>query len=136
MLGRYAYSLNGEDYQQSFATRNDAEEAGMEAARRAAEPPQTIYVARMVEADPKASGHARVILSNMTVRAREEAGAAGDGYLAQISKAQIDDLDMALEKTILQWLERHDLKPTYLRAEAISEHPVLGAAEPLNHRMY
>ena len=65
MFGKYGYSFNGEHYVGAFADRDAAAAAGVEAARREAVQPATVFVARVIPADPKASGHARVVLSNM-----------------------------------------------------------------------
>jgi hypothetical protein len=118
MLGRYAYSMNGEDYVGSFTAREAAEAAALEAARRSAEPPVTVFVGRIVAAVPATSGHAREVLSHMR-------------YLANLSAAQVEELDCELEKTIVSWLNKHELMPQCFRVEAISEHPV--PATPENH---
>src|SRR4051794_17697906 len=57
MPARFAYSLNGENYVGAFANREDALAAGLDAARDPRNlllSPQTIFVARRVEADPHA----------------------------------------------------------------------------------
>ena len=124
MPARYAYSLNGENYTGAYAARDEALTAGIEATRESLDPPQTIYVARRVEADPHASGHARTVLREMAWQAHDEVGANAANYLHKLSEDQINELDLALEKVILEWLRRHDLLPTYFKVEAISEHPV------------
>jgi len=124
MIGKYAFSLNGEHFQNSFETREEAVTAGIEAARRAADSPQTVYVGRRVPADPKVSGHARAVLSNMAARAREEFGDAASAYLANLSKPQIEQLDDNLELTILAWLESNNLLPTFFKIDSIGEYSV------------
>src|SRR5580700_5293446 len=78
MVGTYAYSLDGQRDVGSFETRQQALTVGLDAVRQRQTPPESVYVGRHIPADPKASGHARMILSNMAARAREEAGDAGE----------------------------------------------------------
>jgi hypothetical protein len=126
MPARFAYSLNGENYVGTFATREDALRAGIDAAHDPVQviEAQTVFVARRVEADPHAAGHARTILREMAWQAHDEVGAPAVNYLRQLSDAQISELDGDIEKVLIDWLKRHDLMPTYYRVEGISEHPV------------
>jgi hypothetical protein len=124
MPARYAYSLNGENYTGTFAARDEALAAGIDAARESLDPPQTIFVARRVEADPHASGHARTVLREMAWQAHDEVGASATSYLHKLSDDQVNELDLAIEKVVLEWLRRNELLPTYFKVEAISEHPV------------
>ena len=55
---------------------------------------------------------------------REEVGSPGAGYLTKLDKAHVEDLDRALENTVLGWLTRHHLMPTFFRVESVSEHTV------------
>jgi hypothetical protein len=124
MIGKYTYSFNGEHYRGAFATREEALAEAIEAARRSSSSPQTVYVGRMVPADPKASGHARAVLTHMAARAREEFGDNASSYLAKLPKPQIEQLDEALELVILGWLERTELMPTFFKVDAIGEYVV------------
>ena len=139
MTGRYAYSLNGEHYRGSFESREEAVAEALEAARRSADVPQTVFVGRRVPGDSKASGHARAVLSHMTARAREEFGDAASNYLTNLSRRHIDSLDQALEMVILGWLQHNDLMPTFFKIEAIGEYPVpaptLVRSSDLNHEV-
>jgi len=89
--------------------------------------PQTIFVARRVEADPHATGHARTILREMAWQAHDEVGATARSYLRELPDVQIKELDAAIETVLYDWLRRHDLLPTYFKVEGISEHPVPAA---------
>jgi hypothetical protein len=60
----------------------------------------------------------------MAARAREEAGDAANTYLADLTAAQINELDAELEKSILAWLNKNQLTPSFFRVEAIGEYPV------------
>jgi len=124
MVGTYAYSLDGQRYIGSFETREQALTVALDAANQRENPPETVYVGRSVPADAKASGHARMIISNMAARAREEAGDVGDEYLQNVAKPQIEELDRALENTVLGWLTKYRLLPKFFRVEAISEYAV------------
>ena len=124
MPARYAYSLNGENYTGTYTARDEALRAAIEAAGESLDPPQTIYVARRVEADPHAAGHARTVLREMAWQAHDEVGASAATYLHTLSDDQVNELDRAIEKVVLEWLRRNELLPTYFKVEAISEHPV------------
>jgi hypothetical protein len=127
MHPRYAYSLNGQDFHGSYPNREEALAAAIKAARADQNSPQTAYVARCVPADPKAAGHARAVLANMTARARGEFGDSASGYLARLSRQQIDNLDKSLELVILGWLEHNELLPRFSRYEAIGQYSIPGA---------
>lgn len=126
MPARFAYSLNGENYTGAFTTRDEALTAALQAAQDPMNlvPPQTIYVARRVEADPHAAGHAKTVLREMAWQAHDEVGAPAANYLHQLPEDQIKDLDQSLEQVLYDWLRKHNLLPTYFKVEGISEHPV------------
>ena len=124
MVGKYAFSLNGEHYRGGYDSREEAVAEAMEAARRSQDVPQTVFVGRRVPGDCKASGHARAVLAHMAARAREQFGDAASNYLTNLNKGQVDSLDGMLETVILGWLERNDLTPTFSKIEAIGEYPV------------
>jgi hypothetical protein len=124
MNGTFSYSFDGERYVGTYETREEALAAGLAKARQSADGPQTVYVGRRVPANPMASGHARAILSHMTARAREQAGSDGNGYLANLSRNQIEDLDRTVETAILGWLTRSKLLPRHSHVESVSETPV------------
>jgi hypothetical protein len=124
MSDKYAYSLNGEHYRGAFGSREEAVKEAIDAARRCSDTPQTVYVARRVPGDCKATGHARTVLANMTARAREEFGDDASAYLSGLSKQQIENLDESLQLVILGWLQRNELTPTFFKVEAIGEYTV------------
>jgi hypothetical protein len=128
MHPKYAFSLNGEHYSGAYSTRDEALSAAIEAAHRGEDSTQTVYVGRCVPGDPKASGHARAILANMSARARGEFGDAGSAYLTGLSKQQIENLDKSLELVIRGWLEHNELMPTFSKVEAIGQYPVPSAS--------
>ena len=123
-MKRYAYSYNGEDYTGSFAT---PEEAVAEAARRSeglSSPPTEIYVGVIVHADPQTTDHAEHIVESMNRRAHVDYGDAASRYLLNISKEQVAELDRDIAKTILAWLERNKLMPTFVKVQGIQQYPV------------
>jgi hypothetical protein len=124
MIGKYAYSFNGDHYRGAFDTREDAIADGIAAARYAESSPQTVFVGRIYSGDPKAGGHARAVISNMAARAREEFGDSASKYLTDLSKNQIESLDEALELVVRGWLHRNELMPTFFKVEAVGEYPV------------
>jgi hypothetical protein len=126
MPARYAYSLNGENYTGTFASREEALSAALDAAGDPLNlnPPQTVFVGRRVEADPHASGHARTVLREMAWQAHDEVGAPAAKYLNKVGENEIQELDGAIEQVLYDWLRKHELLPTYFRVEGISEHPV------------
>jgi hypothetical protein len=124
MSAQYAFSLNGEHFRGSYSTREEALADAFAAARKSADFPQTVYVGRRVLADPKASGHARMVLSNMAARAREEFGDAASTYMTGLPRQQVESLDHALEQTISTWLQTNNLAPTFSKVEAIGEYRV------------
>lgn len=122
MNSSFAYSLDGNLYHGSFASRKEARLAGFEAARQQVEPPGVIYVARVQPVDPKASGLAAHVIHEMNRRFRDTTGETR--YLMDITDAQRQQLDRQLEQTILQWLTANQLLPQGQQVEAISEYPV------------
>lgn len=126
MPARYAYSLNGENYTGSYAAREEALSAALEAAADPMNlnPPQSVFVGRRVEADPHASGHARTVLREMAWQAHDEVGAPASTYLNKLGAGAIRELDTAIEHVLYDWLRKHELLPMYFRVEGISEHPV------------
>jgi hypothetical protein len=118
--------LNGENYTGSYAAREEALSAALDAATDPLNlnPPQTLFVGRRVEADPHASGHARTVLREMAWQAHDEVGAPASNYLNKLGDETIRELDGAIERVLYDWLRRHELLPTYFRIEGISEHPV------------
>jgi hypothetical protein len=126
MPARYAYSLNGENYTGTFAARDQALKAALDAARDPSNltPTQTVFVARRVEADPHAAGHARTVLREMAWQAHDEIGAPAANYLNQLASEQIEELDSAIEGVLYNWLRKHELLPAFFKVEGISEHPV------------
>lgn len=123
-MKRYAYSFDREDYTGSFATPEDAVAAAVNQAEGLSSPPTTIYVGTMVEGDPQAGDHARHILEAMNRRAHVDYGEPAMRYLVNVTTKQVIDLDKSIEQTILGWLRKHNLMPTFVKVTDIREYPV------------
>lgn len=123
MTPKYAYSLTGDpqDYHGSFTSRREGRAAALDALKSLPSPPTTVYVGRVVPADPQTTGHARDVVRDMSRRG-EVFGL--DNYLSGLKVDQLADLDKELSATIANWLLRHHLEPKSFRVEAISEYPV------------
>ncbi|HZZ43023.1 MAG TPA: hypothetical protein VFE58_08800 [Tepidisphaeraceae bacterium] len=123
MTAKYAFSLTGDvqDYQGSYSTRRDARAAALEALKDLSNPPTTVFVARVVPADPQTKGHARMILREMSRKA-EVFGLSN--YLVGLKVDEVGSLDKELSATIGKWLIQNHLEPKSFRVEAISEYPL------------
>jgi hypothetical protein len=124
MIGRYAYSVHGEKFVGAYPTRDEAVERAFEVARMLPTPPSSVFVGKRVAGDPQAKNLARNVLRLMRERALSAVGDEAEGYLAGVTKEQETDLDQSLAATVVDWLERHELAPTFFKIEAVSEHPV------------
>jgi hypothetical protein len=126
MSGRYAYSINGEEYTGLYATRDQALEAGLQVAANHSLSPQTVFVGRLAVREPRTCGHARAVLAAMI----------GERPSAEVSAARLKDLDAALQRTLVSWLAQNPPAGAAGRIEAVSEHPVptksIGAAAGRN----
>jgi len=125
MSRKYAYSYDRDGYTGSFDT---AEAALAEAIRNSegmTNPPTTVYVGILVEADPQAQDHAEAIVDRMSQRAHVDYGDPAAPYLRNVTPSQVKELDSAIEQTILGWLKKNKLMPTFVRVEGIREYPVM-----------
>lgn len=123
MAPKYAYSLTGDpqDYQGSFASRREARAAALDALKSLPTPPTTVFVARVVPANPQTTGHARNVIREMS---RRGDGFGLDNYLIGLKVDQVSDLDKELSATIANWLLKHHLEPKSFKVDAVSEYPV------------
>jgi hypothetical protein len=126
MLGRFAYSLDHVTFKGNFETRAEALAAAKRELETRDAPIEAIFVGRRVAIDPQASGHADGVIASM--RRRMSDLTDDSQYLRRVNDQQHADLDAALERTILDWLARHEFLPSTDRVENISEHPIPMAA--------
>lgn len=123
-MPKFAYSYDREDYTGRFDT---AEAALAEAIRNSeglASPPTEIFVGQLVEADPQAHDHAQALIDAMSQRAHVDFGDPARRYLKKLPKKLVKELDDALAATILDWLKRNNLMPTWVQVQGIREYPV------------
>ncbi len=124
MRGTYAFSLDRESFTGVFNTRKEAFQAGCQAAERLGAQINEIYVGQRVGGDPQANLHAYELIKSMRDRARSAAGDEARRYLSEVTEAQANDLDGAIEVVISRWLANYKLAPSFFRIEAISEYPL------------
>jgi hypothetical protein len=122
--GTFAFSLDHENFQGVFNTRQEAAEAGFAQASRSGLPITEVYVGQRVAGDSHADLQAWSVIKSMRERARAAMGDAAATYLASVTAAQAEDLDRALEATINRWLQNSKLGPAFYKIEGISEHPM------------
>jgi hypothetical protein len=125
----YSYSLDRQVWSGRFNSRNEAADAAIARALKESAPPETVYVGQRIEPDLRAYGHARGLIDTMRRRVREDNGDVADGFLRGVSDKQITDLDHALEATLIDWLNRSDLQPNWVRIEAVGEYPIPAVAQ-------
>lgn len=121
---RYAYSYNREDYTGAYDTPERAFEEAVRNAETMTNPPTEVYVGRVVTADPQATHHAEQIIEAMNRRAHVDFGADAARYLKKVNKKQTQELDAMLAQTVLQWLEKNKLMPTFSRVTDVRECPI------------
>ena len=121
MYNDYAFSFDRETFQGSFATREQAAEAGLRAAESRIDSVAAVYVGKRVATDPQADGHADDVAKSMRRRMMARTGEAG--YLSAANEHTLADLDAALASAIIAWLRRHGLEPA-AKIKSISEHPL------------
>jgi hypothetical protein len=128
VMTSYSYSLDRQVWTGRFSSRKEAADAAIVRAVKQALPPETVYVGQRIDPDLRAYGHARGIMETMRRRVREDNGDVADGFLRGVTDQQIAELDRAMESTIVDWLVRSSLEPTWVRIEAVGEYPLPAAS--------
>src|SRR4051812_41044444 len=121
---KFAYSYDREDYTGAYDSADDALAAAVSNSEGMSNPPTTIFVGTIVEADPQATDHAKTIINNMSQRAHVDYGDPAARYLKNVTPAQTKELDEALQVCITGWLQKHKLMPAFVRVEGIREFPI------------
>jgi hypothetical protein len=121
---KYAYSYDREDYTGSFDTPEAAFNAAVANCEGLSSPPTTIYIGTLVDPDPQATDHADRILEAMNRRAHVDYGSAAARYLRKVPPELVAELDEAIAQTILAWLRKHNLMPSFTCVRGIQEYPV------------
>jgi hypothetical protein len=120
----FAYSFDRDRWFGSYPSREQAIEAGSDAATQYPNPPTTLYIGQRVAADIRSADSAQRLIAETRRRAREEYGEQADGFLRNVSDNQVNQLEAAIESTVHNWLERNQLQPTWSKIGRITEHPV------------
>ena len=123
-MRKFAYSYDREDYVGAYDTPDDALAAAVENSQGLSNPPTTIFVGTIVQADAQAADHAKTIINNMSQRAHVDYGDPAARYLKNVTAAQAKELDDAIKSSIEGWLAKHKLTPTFVRVEGIREYAV------------
>lgn len=125
----FAYSFDRDRWFGSYASREAAIEAGSETASQY--PGTTaLYIGQRVAPDVRATGHAATIIAEIRRRVRAQYGEDAEAFLGNVAETQVSQLDIALENTILAWVERNDLQPKWSKIGRITEHPVRPTCHP------
>lgn len=124
MAAKFAYSYDREDYTGAYDTAEQALAAAVKHLEGLSSPPTEIFVGQLVESDPQANDHAQIILHNMSQRAHVDYGEPARRYLKNVPRKLVRELDDALAQTILSWLKKHNLMPTFVQVQGIREFPV------------
>lgn len=125
MPRKYAYSYDREDFTGSFESPELAFAEAVSNSEGLSSPPTTIYIGTLVEADPQAADHAAGIIEDMNRRAHVDYGDSAAKYLRNVAPALVKELDAALAQTIVGWLKKNNLMPTFVRIQAVREYPVV-----------
>jgi len=123
-MRKFAYSYDREDYVGAYDTPEDTLAAAVDNSQGLSNPPTTIYVGTIVQADPQAADHAKTIINNMSQRAHVDYGDPAARYLKNVTPAQTKELDEAIKVSILSFLQKHKLMPTFVRVEGIREYAI------------
>jgi hypothetical protein len=128
-MPQYAYSLNGENWQGAFVNRESALKAALEKCSGATDPPGTVFVAEIPASEAFADHLGHALIEEMRHRAMLQGNGDASTYLHDVTPAQVDKLNEAIESVLMHWLQANALLPESARMRSISEHPV-----PLPHR--
>src|SRR3954469_6900260 len=97
---KFAYSYDREDYIGAYETPEEALAAAIDSSQGLSNPPTTIYVGTIVQADPQAADHAKTLINNMSQRAHVDYGDPAARYLKNVTSAQVKELDDAIGVSI------------------------------------
>src|SRR5438477_6432381 len=123
-MRKFAYSYDREDYVGAYETAEEALAAAVDNSQGLSNPPTTVYVGTIVQADAQAADHAKTIINNMSQRAHVDYGEPAARYLKNVTAAQVKELDAAIKGAIENWLHKHKLLPRFVRVEGIREYPI------------
>jgi hypothetical protein len=128
-MPQYAYSLNGENWQGAFTTREAALQSALQKCSGVCDPPGTVFVAEIPASEAFADHLGPALIREMRDRAAIQGNGEASAYLHDVAAAQLNQLNEAIESILMRWLQTNALLPESARVRSISEHPV-----PLPHR--
>ena len=88
-MRKFAYSYDREDYVGAYESAEEALAAAVENSQGLSNPPTTIFVGTIVQADPQATDHAKTIINNMSQRAHVDYGDPAARYFKKSSSVQM-----------------------------------------------
>src|SRR5438067_2462860 len=88
MTRKFAYSYDREDYTGAYESAEDALAAAVANSELMSNPPTTIFVGTIVQADPQAADHAKAIVNNMPQLAHVDYGEPAARYPISVTPAQ------------------------------------------------
>lgn len=104
MMDRWCYSLNGDEYEGFYDSKEDAIEAGNEAACDA--DLNTFWVGK-AEKTFVPSVDVDYLLERLYDRATEEGGEHAESYLNGVTKEQEAELEEKMNEVLNEWLNKH-----------------------------
>jgi len=126
---RYSYCAKDLSYGMFFGNYATREEAASDAF---AESPNVnvVMTGRCIPfaMENVASGHASEMIDRIVMRTIGRVGQVANRFLDEVTGAQIDDLDNAINGAIIAWADRNDIAPDFYEVEDEQTHtrPVKG----------
>ncbi len=123
----FCYSLNGEDFQGTFPTRDDAlaEAIGYTEPKIATKVYTGVCIPCRAE-DFAPSGDS--LCEQMNETANDDIGEYAEDWPPN-TKEQAEELGVAIKEAVRAWAEKHDLAPLFYRIGDTEEHMVPAEAE-------
>lgn len=115
-MKNYAYSLNEEHFQGSFSSRENA----LAEARATYPDEERIWTGEMVE--PIRHVSASDVIEDVAVNTADFSGDWADGYLTNIPKDAVEELENALQEVWDKWEKKHKLAPNWFNIINVEEH--------------
>lgn len=109
MTGKWAYSGNGENYSGNFDTKEEAIAEGRASCH------SDFDVAQGRDHQPMIS--AVSVLEQLGEDACEDCGEAAEGWLSDVSKEQIANLETRLNNALCDWMNDNSLNPNFYSIE-------------------
>jgi hypothetical protein len=118
MADEYAFSHDGERFDGSFATREEALHNGI------ADDPTRGKVWTGVQCSFDVRVEPSSVLDQLAGEAEDFAGEFAEGWLHRVPKAEEAELGDMLTSAFVAWMEKHGHAPTFYGIGAVEEHAV------------